>query len=69
VKITELQDIINFVKTANKEQLKAFSFLGQWMMDIAPKHCTCSSKCNQNCKIAQNLDRALQTTGKRFQEQ
>ena len=33
----ELQDINNFVQTANEEQLKAFGFLGQWMMENAPK--------------------------------
>ena len=65
----ELQDINNFVQTANEEQLKAFGFLGQWMMDMVPKYCTCTSKCSQNCKIAQTLGEALQTAGQKLQGQ
>jgi|GEM_PF-771146 len=46
----ELNEINNFVQNANEEQLKAFGFLGQWMMENVPKYCTCASKCNQNCE-------------------
>jgi hypothetical protein len=65
----ELQDINNFVQTANEEQLKAFGFLGQWMMDMVPKYCTCASKCNQNCELAKALGGALMTAGQRLQGQ
>lgn len=65
----ELKDINDFVQTANEEQLKAFGFLGQWMMDMVPKYCTCASKCSQNCKMAQALGGALQTAGQKLQGQ
>ncbi|MDD3245741.1 MAG: hypothetical protein PHF18_02560 [Methanosarcina sp.] len=65
----ELQDINNFVQTANEEQLKAFGFLGQWMMENVPKHCNCPSKCNQNCELAKALGGALQAAGQRLQGQ
>ena len=63
----ELGDINDFVQTANEEQLKAFSFLGQWMMENAPKYCTCPSKCSQNCELAKSLGGALQTAGQKLQ--
>jgi hypothetical protein len=47
----ELQNINNFVKTANEEQLKAFGFLGQWTIEKVPKYCTCASKFNPICEI------------------
>lgn len=65
----ELNDINDFVHNANEEQLKAFGFLGQWMIDMVPKYCTCASKCSQNCKIAQTLGGALMTAGQRLQRQ
>lgn len=43
----ELQDINNFVQTANEDQLKIFGFLGKWMAENAPKYCNCTSKCSQ----------------------
>ncbi len=33
----ELKDLNNFVQAANEEQLKAFGFLGQWMMENVPQ--------------------------------
>ncbi|WP_292390041.1 hypothetical protein [Methanosarcina sp. UBA5] len=65
----ELHDIDNFVQTANKDQLKAFDFLGQWMMEITPKYCTCASKCSQNCELAKALGGALQAAGQKLQGQ
>jgi hypothetical protein len=65
----ELQDINNFVQTANEDQLKAFGFLGQWMMENVPKYCTCTSKCNQNCELAKALGGALQAAGQKLQGQ
>jgi len=62
----ELEDINNFVETANEEQLKAFGFLGQWMMENVPKYCTCASKCSQNCEIAKALGGALQAAGQKL---
>ncbi|MGB9927025.1 MAG: hypothetical protein ACPK85_01315 [Methanosarcina sp.] len=65
----ELQDLNNFVQHANEEQLKAFGFLGQWMMENVPKYCTCDCKCNQNCELAKSLGGALQVAGQRLQTQ
>ena len=65
----ELQDIDDFVQTANEEQLKAFGFLGQWMAENVPKYCTCASKCNQNCELAKALGEALQVAGQKLQGQ
>jgi len=65
----ELQDINNFVQTANEDQLKAFGFLGQWMMGMVPKYCTCTSKSNQNCELAKALSGALQAAGQKLQGQ
>jgi hypothetical protein len=65
----ELQDINNFVQTANEDQLKAFGFLGQWMAENVPKYCTCASGCNQNCELAKALGGALQAAGQRLHEQ
>ncbi|MGI5992528.1 MAG: hypothetical protein ACOX79_09105 [Methanosarcina sp.] len=65
----ELQDINDFVQTANEEQLKAFGFLGQWMAENVPKYCTCTSKCNQNCELAKALGEALQVAGQKLQGQ
>lgn len=69
MELMELQDINNFVQNANEEKLKAFGFLGQWMMENVPKYSICTSKCNQNCEIAKALGEALQTAGKRLQGQ
>lgn len=65
----ELEDLNNFVQTANEEQLKAFGFLGQWMMENVPKYCTCPSKCSQKCELAKSLGGALQAAGQRLQGQ
>lgn len=65
----ELQDINNFVQTANEDQLKAFGFLGQWMMELTPRYCTCVSKCNQNCELVKALGGALQAAGQKLQGQ
>ena len=63
----ELGDINTFVENANEDQLKAFGFLGQWMMANAPKYCTCPSKCSQNCELAKSLGGALQAAGEKLQ--
>jgi len=65
----ELEDLNNFVQTANEEQLKAFGFLGQWLMENTPKYCTCACKCNQNCEIAKSLGGALMAAGQKLQGQ
>jgi hypothetical protein len=65
----ELQDINNFVQTANEDQLKAFGFLGKWMAENAPKYCNCTSKCSQSCELAKALGGALQAAGQKLQRQ
>jgi hypothetical protein len=65
----ELQDINNFVQTANEDQLKTFGFLGKWMAESIPKYCNCTSKCNQNCELAKALGGALQAAGQKLQRQ
>jgi len=62
----ELQNINNFVQTANEEQLKAFGFLGQWPMENVSKYCTYTSKFNQNCEITKAPGGALQNAGQRL---
>ncbi|WP_300609007.1 hypothetical protein [Methanohalophilus sp.] len=63
----ELDDINDYVENASPEELKAFGFLGQWMMENTPKYCTCPSKCAENCEIAKTLGSALQRAGQRLQ--
>ncbi|WP_440955908.1 hypothetical protein ACSAZK_02830 [Methanosarcina sp. Mfa9] len=65
----ELEDINNYVQNASAEELKAFGFLGQWMMENVPKHCTCPSKCSENCELAKALGGALQAAGQKLQGQ
>lgn len=65
----ELEDISNYVQNASQEDLKSFGFLGQWMMENVPKHCTCQSKCAENCKLAGALSEALQLAGQKLQGQ
>ena len=62
----ELEDINNYVQNASAEELKAFGFLGQWMMENVPKYCTCPSKCSENCELAKALGGALQAAGQRL---
>ncbi len=64
----ELEDINNFVETANEEQLKAFGFLGQWMMENVPKYCTCASKCNQNCETQKPLEEPCRLPGRSYRD-
>jgi hypothetical protein len=65
----ELQDINNFVQTANEDQLKAFGFLGQWMAENVPKYCNCNSKCFQSCELVKALGGELQAAGQKLQRQ
>jgi hypothetical protein len=62
----ELEDINNYVQNASAEELKAFGFLGQWMMENVPKYCNCPSKCSENCELAKALGGALQAAGQRL---
>ena len=65
----ELENINNYVQNASAEELKAFGFLGQWMMDNVPKYCTCDCKCNESCELAKSLGEALQIAGQKLQGQ
>jgi len=47
----ELETIHNYVQNASVDELKALGFLGQWMMEIKPKYCICTSQCDQKCEL------------------
>jgi len=54
----ELQDINNFVKTANEDQLKASGFSDSGWHNIL-KYCICTSNCSQNCELVKTLGGTL----------
>lgn len=65
----DLEDINNYVQNASAEELKAFGFLGQWLMENNPKYCACPSKCNETCELSKALGGALQIAGQKLQGQ
>ncbi|WMW25637.1 hypothetical protein RE474_02630 [Methanolobus sediminis] len=63
----ELEDLNKYVENASKEELEALGFLGQWLMGLKPKYCTCSCKCDMDCEIVKALGGALQNAGQKLQ--
>lgn len=63
----ELEDINKYVQNASTEELKALGFLGQWLMDLKPKYCTCACKCDLNCELVKAMGGALQSAGQKLQ--